>query len=84
MTIKLRDGILLVKKNEWAELSQDIYTVSNDDDKNLVSCTIVQGIWMYAPGGVVITWKYSLNKLVYRWEDYFFVEVDDVVWFIEE
>jgi hypothetical protein len=84
MTIKLRDWILLVKKNEGAELSQDIYTVSNDDDKNLVSCTVVQWIGMYEPGKIIITGKYSLSKMVYKWEDYFFVEVEDVIWFIEE
>lgn len=84
MKIELRSKILLVTKNEGTELSQDMFTVKDEEDKNLITCTIIEWTESFLKWEVIITWKYSLNKLVYKWEDYFFVEEEDVVGKIRE
>lgn len=84
MKIKTRSKILLVEKIEWTELSQDIYMVSWDDDKNLLTCLVLEGTDKYNKWEIVITWKYSLNKLVYKGVDYHFLDEEDVIGTIEE
>jgi len=83
MKIVLRSKILLVTKNEWTELSQDIFTVKDEEDKNLITCTVIEWTDSFHKWEIIITWKYSLNKLIYKWEEYFFLEEEDVVWSIE-
>jgi len=84
MKIQPKSKILLVSKNEGTELSQDIYVVSNDDDKNLLTCTIIEWGENFKTWSIVITGKYSLYKLVYKGEDYYFLDEEDIVWTIIE
>ena len=84
MKIVLRSRVLLVQKNEWTELSQDIFVVKDEEDKNLITCTVLEWTPDYGKWEVIITWKYSLNKLIYKWKEYFFLEEEDVIWTIEE
>ncbi len=67
--------------------------VSEDDGKNLITCTVVSWSsfidrwaeqtevkeWM-----VIITWVYSLYKLMYKWGEYYFLDSEDIIGIIEE
>ncbi|MDX9797698.1 MAG: hypothetical protein RBT05_02455 [Bacteroidales bacterium] len=85
MKIEMKSNILVVSPNKNSELSHDIYVQETDDNKNMVTCTVIQSKnEMYQEGDNIITGKYSLYKLVYKGTDYYFVDVDDVVGTIEE
>lgn len=81
--IKPRGSILLVSKNEGTELSQDMYTVRDDEWKNLITCTVEVWTDKFNKWDIVITGKYSLYKLVYKWEDYFFINEEDIIGTLE-
>lgn len=84
MKIVLKKEVLMVEQNEGSELSHDIYIVKGDDDKNLITCTVIEWTESYPTGSVIITGKYSLNKLVYKWKDYNFLEEIDIIWTIND
>lgn len=81
--IKPSSSILLVTKNEWTELSQDMYTVSDDEWKNLITCTVVEWTDKFNKWEIIITGKYSLYRLVYKWVDYYFINEEDIIGTIE-
>lgn len=84
MKIQTKNNILVVTPNKNTELSHDIYVQDTDDNKNMITCTVVSS-WNdnYNVGDEIITGKYSLYKLVYKGSDYYFVDVDDVVGVLE-
>lgn len=84
MQIVLKKEVLMVEPNEGSELSQNIYIVKGDDDKNLITCTVLEWTNEYPKGSVIITGKYSLNKLVYKGKDYNFLEEIDIIWKIKD
>jgi hypothetical protein len=73
----------VVERDETAELAVDMIIWTQDDDKNLVTCKVVQWVWEYAVGTIIVTGRYSLYKLIYKWDNYFFLEEWDVLWIIE-
>lgn len=84
MRIQTKSNILVVTPNKNTELSHDIYVQETDDNKNMITCTVVSsGNDNYAEWDEIVTGKYSLYKLVYKGSDYYFVDVDDVVWILE-
>lgn len=84
MQIKPREKIIIVEKINNAALSEDIIIAEDEWDKNLIACRIVNWNWLYPEWTIIITGKYSIYKLIYKWSDYFFLEHEDVVWTIEE
>lgn len=43
MTIKPKSGILVVTKNDTSTVSTEMYIAESDDDKRLITCTVVAG-----------------------------------------
>ena len=84
MQIKTENNILVVTKNENKEQSSDMYIQETDDNKKLITCTVVsKENDKYKEWEVVITWRYSLYQLTYNSEDYFFLDTWDVIWTIK-
>ena len=83
MKIKPKSSLLVVSPEEGTELAVDMYISKDDEDKNLITCKVNSWTWDYKKWDRVITGKYSLYKLVYKGEDYFFLEREDVIGTIE-
>ncbi len=79
MQILPKSGLLLVSKNQNTEIDSDMYIPQTDDNKKLITCNIIEGTETYPKDTVVITGVYSLYQLVYKGEDYFFLDQDDVI-----
>ena len=76
---------MVVQPIKNTELSHDIYIQETDDNKNMITCTVISsGSDSYDEWDEIITGKYSLYKLIYKGSDYFFVDEEDVVWIIEQ
>jgi hypothetical protein len=69
---------------ENSQLSQDIIIQEQEEDKNLVVVKVVKWTETYKPKDMVIVWRYSLYRLVYKWADYYFVDEADIVWSLTE
>ncbi len=74
-----KSGLLLVSKNANTEIDSDMYIPQTDDNKKLITCTVVEGNDDYKKDDIVITGVYSLYQLVFKGEDYFFLDQDDVI-----
>ena len=84
MKILIKSNILVVSPNKNSELSEDMYLQDTDDNKNMVTCTVVNSTNdTYNEWDTIITGKYSLYKLVYKGSDFYFVDIDDIIWTIE-
>lgn len=79
LTIKTKNNILVVTKDENKEQSSDMYLQEADDDKRLITCEVVSWSGEYQKGEHVITGRYSLYQLTYNSEDYFFLDCEDVL-----
>ena len=84
MKFNLNSNLLIVSKNEWDDLSQDIYTMEDTESKNMITCTVVQWTDKFNTWDIVLIGKYSLNKLIYKWVTYYIVEQEDCKGTIEE
>jgi hypothetical protein len=84
MKIVPNQDLLLVERIENSQLSQDIIIQEQEEDKNLVVVKVVKWTETYKPDSMVIVWRYSLYRLVYKWLDYYFVDESDVVGEIED
>lgn len=79
MQILPKSGLLLVSKNQNTEIDSDMYIPQTDDNKKLITCNVLEGNENYSKDTVVVTGVYSLYQLVYKGEDYFFLDQDDVI-----
>lgn len=84
MKIVLKDKVLMVERNEGSELWQTMSLVSWDDDKNLITCNVLEWTEKYPEWTIIITGKYSLNKMIYKAKEYNFLEEIDIIGRIEE
>ena len=80
MTIKPKQGILLVKKHNKSQLTADIAVTEDDNDKRLITVSIIDGGTKEYPNDTtVILGKYALYLLTLQNEDYYFCHIDDVI-----
>lgn len=84
MDIRPKSGILVVTRNKNTELSSDMYVTETDDDKRLITCTVVYGNDKYNKNEVVVTGRYSTYQLSYKGTDYLFLDEEDVLGTVEE
>lgn len=77
--IEPRHDVLLVEKIENSQLSVDMVVAEEEDDKNLIVCKVVEWTTDHWKDSLIVVWKYSLYKLVYLGETFFFVEGQDIV-----
>lgn len=84
MQILPKSGLLLVSKNENTEIDSDMYIPQTDDNKKLITCKVKEGNDNYPADTTVITGVYSLYQLVFKGEDYFFLDQDDVIGTIQD
>ncbi len=84
MKILPKSSLLLVSKNKNTEIDSDMYIPQTEDNKKLITCTVVEGNDNYKKDEVVITGTYSLYQLVLKGEDYFFLDEDDVIGTIKD
>ena len=71
---------MLVRKHLRTHLKADIAVEENDDDRRLMTGTIVStGYDGYKLGETVIFGRYSLYKLTVKGEDYFLLDVADIL-----
>jgi co-chaperonin GroES (HSP10) len=61
-----------------------MYVTETDDDKRLITCTVVSGNDEYKKDDVVVTGRYSTYQLSYKGTDYLFLDVEDVIGTISE
>jgi co-chaperonin GroES (HSP10) len=79
MTINPRSWVLVVERDESAELAVDMVINQMEEDKNLVTCVVVQWNENVPTGSIIITGRYSLYKLIYKGTTFLFIEEQDVV-----
>jgi len=84
MKIVPRSGLLLVNKNKNTEINSDMYIPETEDNKKLITCTVINGTEDYPKDSVIVTGVYSLYQLVYKGDDYFFLDQDDVIGTIKD
>jgi len=70
----------LIKKHQRTALKQDIAIEESDDDKRLITGEVVAGKEKDFPKGTtVIFGKYALYKLTVQGEDFYILDVKDVL-----
>ena len=80
MKIQPNKGILLIQKHKKSQLKADIVVEESDNDKNLITATIIEGgIEEYPNGITIIIGKYSLYLLTLLGIDYYFCHIDDIL-----
>lgn len=80
MEFTTKQNILLIRKHKNTGLTSDIVIEENDEDKNLITGEIIQSQVEDLPAGATIVFgKYSLFRLVIKGEDFYFIDVDDVI-----
>lgn len=79
MEIKPIEWILLIEKDEKASLKYDMIITEWLDDKNLVVWTVLKWSWKTQDGTVIVFWRYSMFKLTYFGNDYYFVPEEDII-----
>ncbi|MFA5072018.1 MAG: hypothetical protein WC511_06750 [Candidatus Pacearchaeota archaeon] len=79
MTIKPKEGILLIRKHNKTALKADIVTVDDDEDKRLITGEVIAGGKKYPPKTTVIFGKYALYLLTIQEEDFWLLDEEDVV-----
>lgn len=77
--IEPKNGILLIKKHKNSSLHQDIAIEETDNDKSLVTATIIKGNELHKDGECIIIGKYSIFKLILKGEECYFCHQDDVI-----
>jgi co-chaperonin GroES (HSP10) len=77
--IEPKNGILLIQKHKNTSLHQDIAIEETDNDKSLISATVLKGNVDYEPGDGIIIGKYSIFHLTLKGTDYYFCHKDDVI-----
>jgi co-chaperonin GroES (HSP10) len=81
MKIEPKDGLLLIKKHSNTQLKADIAIEDDDADKTLITGTVIAG--GESEGKTVIFGKYALFKLKLKGEDYYFLDIEDVIGFCD-
>jgi len=80
MQIIPRNNLLLIDKHKKTALRVDIRVAENDEDKRLITGSVVYSpVDEYKKGDTVIFGKYALLTLTVRGEDFYFLDIDDVV-----
>lgn len=79
MTIKPKEGILLIKKHNNTALKVDIVTVDDEEDKRLITGEVIEGGKNYPPKTTVIFGKYALYLLTIQGEDFYLLDEEDVI-----
>jgi co-chaperonin GroES (HSP10) len=79
MNIEPRAGILLIRKHNRTALKHDIAVEEADEDKRLITGTVLNGSDGFDKGSTVIFGKYALYKLAVQGEDYYLLDVADVL-----
>lgn len=79
MKFEPKNGILIVSRNKNTELDSDMYVTETDDDKRLITCTVVSGNDRYNTWEIVVTGRYSTYQLAYKGTDYLFLDEEDVL-----
>lgn len=83
--VKPNSWFLLIEKNEKVLTKHDIVIDTSQDDKSLIVGTVKHGnsvvYWIWDN---VIFGRYSIFKLTYLGDDYYFLPEEDVIWIIEE
>jgi co-chaperonin GroES (HSP10) len=77
--IEPKDGILLIRKHKNTALSQDMVVEESDADKNLISGEVLVGNGRYPAGTSIIFGRYAIFKLIFKGEDYFFIDENDII-----
>jgi len=81
---KLKEWLLLIEKLKNKDLSVDISVQETDDDKRLITWKVIKWNETYKDGEIIVFWKYSLFLLTYLWNDYYFLDNEDVLATINE
>lgn len=77
MNIKPKDGLLLIQKHKNTQLSVDIAVEENDEDKRLITGTVLSDGEL--KGETVIFGKYAILNLTIQGVDYYLLDEEDVV-----
>ena len=80
MTIKPKQGVLVIKKYKKAQIKADIIMEEMEEDKRLIVGEVVSvEDGDYPAGTAVIFGKYAIYPLTLQGEDYYFLDKNDVV-----
>lgn len=80
MTIKPKEGILLIKKHSKTALKSDIITIDSENDRRLITGEIMSdNSKVYNKGEVVIFGKYAVYLLTLKGDDFYFLDEEDVI-----
>ncbi len=80
MKIKLRSNLLLINKHKNTKFSVDIAVEESDEDKSLITGEIIESSSdEFKKGETVIFGKYALLTLTLQGEDYYVLDVSDVI-----
>ena len=77
MKIEPKDGILLIRKHTKTALKHDIAVEEADEDKRLITGLVLSKGEL--KGKTVIFGKYAVYKLAIQGEDYYLLDVADVL-----
>lgn len=84
MQIKPKDWIVVVEINQEAGFwGVDMVVNEVDEDKSLVTCSVIQWSETTPAGSLVIVGRYSLYKLTFNGTSYYLLEESDVLGQIE-
>jgi len=80
MKIELKSNLLAIKKHKNTGLAVDMAIEESDEDKSLITGEVLQSNnEQYKVGDTVIFGKYAILKLKLKGEDFFILDVDDVL-----
>ncbi len=78
MNVIPRKDLLLIKKHKNTKLKSDII-IAEDDDKQLITGSVMSEHALYPIGTTVIFGKYSLYQLTIQGDEYNFLSEEDII-----
>lgn len=79
MNIQPKEGILLIEKHKKSQLKMDMVVEESDNDKRLITATVINGSEKYPKGKTIIVGKYSLFLLTLQNINYYFLNEEDII-----
>lgn len=84
MKIKPKSWILLIEKIKNSQFKEDFVMEDDAEDKKLIVWRVLSTSGeVYEKWTLVVFGKYSIFKLTYRGDEYFFIDEEDVISVIE-
>lgn len=79
-----KTNIVVLSKPVNPKISEDIIVDETDEERMLVTSTVLQDSENYKEWEVVAVWKYSLFLLELKdWQKIYLADEDDILWVIE-